>query len=87
MEVCDLSKGNFFCPRSVAVIGASRGKGKVGNVILENIINSGYSGKIYPVNPNADEIFGIKCYPSILDTPTDVELVIITIPAQFVCRL
>ena len=86
MEVCDLSKGNFFCPRSVAVIGASRGKGKVGNVILENIINSGYSGKIYPVNPNADEIFGIKCYPSILDTPTDVELVIITIPAQFVCQ-
>jgi acetyltransferase len=87
MEVYNLSKGIFFCPQSVAVIGASREKGKVGNVILENIINSGYRGKIYPVNPKADEIYGVKCYPSILDVPSDVELIVIAIPSQYVCQV
>jgi acetate---CoA ligase (ADP-forming) len=82
-----LSAGNFFCPRTLAVVGAAREKGKVGNVILENIINSGYKGKVFPVNPRADKIHGLKCYPSVLDIPTDVELAIIAIPAQCVCEV
>lgn len=86
MEVYNLSKGSFFCPRSVAVVGASRKKGKVGNVILENIINSGFKGKVFPVNPKADEIHGLRCYPSLLDIPSDIDLTIIAIPAQFVCQ-
>lgn len=82
-----MGAGNFFCPHTLAVVGAARGKGKVGNVILENIINSGYKGKVFPVNPCADKIHGLKCYPSVLDIPTDVELAIIAIPAQYVCKV
>jgi acetyltransferase len=78
---------NFFCPDSVAVIGAAREEEKVGHIILDNIINSGYKGKLFPVNPNADEIHGIKCYHSVLDIPGDLDLTIIAIPVQFVLQV
>jgi acetyltransferase len=87
LEVCNLSLRNFFCPDSVAVIGASREEEKVGHIILDNIINSGYKGKLFPVNPKADEIHGIKCYPSVLNVPGDIDLAIIVIPAQFVLQV
>ena len=87
MEVCNLSLRNFFCPGSVAVIGASREEEKVGHIILDNIINSGYKGKLFPVNLKADEIHGIKCYPSVLNVPGDIDLAIIVIPAQFVLQV
>jgi acetyltransferase len=87
LEVCNLSLRNFFCPGSVAVIGASREEEKVGHIILDNIINSGYKGKLFPVNPKADEIHGIKCYPSVLNVPGDIDLAIIVIPAQFVLQV
>lgn len=87
MEVCNLSLRNFFCPDSVAVIGAAREEEKVGHNILDNIINSGYKGKLFPVNPKADEIHGIKCYPSVLNVPGDIDLAIIVIPAQFVLQV
>jgi len=82
-----LSLRNFFCPDSVAVIGAAREEEKVGHIILDNIINSGYKGKLFPVNPKADEIHGIKCYPSVLNVPGDIDLAIIVIPAQFVLQV
>jgi len=82
-----LGLGNFFCPRSIALIGASRKKEKVGNVILGNIINSGYKGKLFPVNPHINKIHGIKCYSSILNIPEDINLAIIAIPAQYVCQV
>lgn len=82
-----MSLRNFFCPDSVAVIGASREEEKVGHIILDNIINSGYKGKLFPVNPKADEIHGIKCYPSVLNVPGDIDLAIIVIPAQFVLQV
>jgi len=82
-----LRSGNFFCPCSIALIGASREKGKVGNIILENIINSGFKGKLFPVNPNADKIKGIKCYPSVLEIPSDIDLALMAIPARYVCRV
>lgn len=82
-----MSLRNFFCPDSVAVIGASREEEKVGHIILDNIINSGYKGKLFPVNPKADEIHGIKCYPSVLNVPGDIDLTIIVIPAQFVLQV
>jgi acetyltransferase len=87
LEVCNLSLRNFFCPESVAVIGASREEKKVGHIILDNIINSGYKGKLFPVNPKADEIHGIKCYPSVLNVPGAIDLAIIVIPAQFVLQV
>lgn len=82
-----MSLRNFFCPDSVAVIGAAREEEKVGHIILDNIINSGYKGKLFPVNPNADEIHGIKCYHSVLDIPDDLDLTIIAIPVQFVLQV
>ncbi|MEM3519208.1 MAG: CoA-binding protein [Candidatus Hadarchaeales archaeon] len=74
----------FFEPESVAVIGASREPGKLGHEILKNIIDAGFRGKIYPVNPKADEILGLKCYPSINDVPEKVDLAVIIVPARFV---
>jgi acetyl coenzyme A synthetase (ADP forming)-like protein len=74
----------LFNPSTIAVIGASRTPGKVGYAILSNIISSGFKGEVYPVNPNATEILGLKCYPRISDVPSDVDLAIISIPAQMV---
>jgi len=82
-----LSLQNFFCPDSVAVIGAAREEKKVGRIIFDNIINSGYKGKLFPVNLKADKIHGIKCYHSVLDIPNDLDLAIIVIPAQFVSQV
>ncbi|MEM0031445.1 MAG: CoA-binding protein [Desulfurococcaceae archaeon] len=69
-------------PKSIAVIGASRTPGKIGYVILKNIMNYGYKGKIYPINPNANEILGLKAYPSVLSVPEEVDVAVIAIPAQ-----
>jgi acetyl coenzyme A synthetase (ADP forming)-like protein len=74
----------FFNPRYVAVIGASRNPRKVGHVIFRNFFEGKFSGKVYPVNPNATEIFGQKSYPSVLKIPGKVDLAVITVPAPFV---
>ncbi|MBE0425484.1 MAG: acetate--CoA ligase family protein [Nitrospirae bacterium] len=75
---------NFFNPKSVAVIGASRKPGKVGYDILKNIIQYDYQGAIYPVNPSASEILGLKAYPSILDVPDKIDLALIVVPPKSV---
>jgi acetyltransferase len=72
----------FFKPKSVAVVGASKNPPKDGHIILKNIIDSNYEGEIYPVNPTADEVLGLKAYPSLSDIPNEVELVVIIIPAR-----
>lgn len=74
----------IFKPDSVAVIGASNSEGKVGYIIVDNMISDGYEGKIYPINPKSDEIQGLKAYKNIKDVPEVVDLVIISIPAKFV---
>lgn len=79
-----LSKSNLYSPSAVAVIGASRDKEKIGTVILQNIINSGYKGRLFPVNPNANKILGLRSYKSVLDISEKVDLAIIAIPARFV---
>lgn len=71
-------------PDSIAVIGASSNREKWGYRILGNIISGGYSGKVYPVNPNEDEVLGMRCYPSVLDLPQRVDLGIIAVPAKIV---
>ncbi len=70
-------------PKSVAVIGASDGEGKIGNSVMKNLINGGYPGEIYPINPKADEILGKKAYKSVLDIPGDVDLAVFAVPAKF----
>lgn len=74
----------IFKPDSVAVIGASNSVGKVGYIIVNNIISDGFEGKIYPINPKSDEIQGLKAYKNIQDVPEKVDLAIISIPAPFV---
>ena len=74
----------FFNPSSVAVIGASRQKGKVGFDILANLVAAGFEGAIYPVNPKADEVLGLKCYPDIASLPKAPDLAVIVLPAPLV---
>jgi len=74
----------FFRPRSIAVIGASRDEEKVGHRIFKNLIDSGFQGDLYPINPNADQILGIKCYRSVLDVPSEIDLSVIAVPAKIV---
>jgi len=71
-------------PKSIAVIGASTTAGKIGHTVVKNLIESGYEGGIYPVNPSADEILGLKVYKSVLDIPEHVDAAAITVPAKFV---
>ncbi|MEN6428404.1 MAG: acetate--CoA ligase alpha subunit [Phycisphaerales bacterium] len=79
-----MSLQTFFNPKSVAIIGASRQKGKVGYEILVNLVAGGYPGKIYPVNPKADEIEGLKVFPDLPSIGETPDLVVIIVPAQFV---
>ena len=74
----------LFEPRSIAVIGASSDKGKIGHSVMNNIIKGGYQGKIYPINPRGGEIEGIKAYKSIMDINGEIDVACITIPAKFV---
>ncbi|GAA3090741.1 acetate--CoA ligase family protein [Pseudonocardia yunnanensis] len=71
-------------PKAVAVIGASAEDGKIGNSVMKNLINGGYAGEIYPINPKADEILGRKAYKNIGDVPGDVDVAVFTVPAKFV---
>jgi acetyltransferase len=77
----------IFSPKSVAVIGASRRRGKVGYAVLRNLIVNEYQGTIYPVNPKAHSIHGIKAYPTVLDIPDDIDMAIITVPAAYVLQV
>ncbi|MFZ5649375.1 MAG: acetate--CoA ligase alpha subunit [Bacillota bacterium] len=72
---------SFFNPESVAVIGASKTPGKIGNAIVRNIIKSGYRKELYPVNPRESEIEGYKCFPGVGDIGKKVDLAVISVPA------
>jgi acyl-CoA synthetase (NDP forming) len=74
----------IFKPQSVAVIGASTAPGKLGHDILANLKNGGFAGPLYPVNPKADEILGLKVYKSITETPGPPDLAVVVIPARLV---
>jgi len=74
----------LFIPKSIAVIGASPKKGKIGYEILENVIKYGYKGKVYPINIKEKEIMGLKVYKSVLDVKEDIDLAVIAVPASFV---
>lgn len=74
-------------PKSIAIIGASAQPGKIGYTVVENLIKSGYEGKIYPINPTASEILGLKVYPSVADVPGEIDAAAITVPAKLVARM
>ena len=75
---------DLFSPASIAIIGASMDENKIGNVILRNLISSGFSGKVYPVNPSYSEIMDLKCYPSVKDIGDPTSIAVIVLPAHVV---
>ena len=72
----------FFKPRGCAVVGASKDPRKAGHQILRNLLDSGYTGGIYPVNPGEVEVAGLRCYPSLVDIEGCVEMVVISTPSH-----
>lgn len=74
----------LFNPRSIAVIGASTTKGKLGNDVMRNLIDSGFLGRIYPVNPRGGEILGYQTFRSVKEIHGEVDVAVIVIPAQHV---
>jgi len=70
-----LDKRNVF-----AVVGASRNPEKYGHQVFKDLMKAGY--KVYPINPNADEILGVKCYPSLKDLPEKPDVIDLVVPPQ-----
>jgi acetyl coenzyme A synthetase (ADP forming)-like protein len=74
-------------PDAIAVIGASPEPGKIGYAVMENIINGGYQGQLYPINPRAEAVLGRPCYRSVKDIPGPVDIAIFCIPARLVAQV
>ncbi|MGQ9680186.1 MAG: acetate--CoA ligase alpha subunit [Candidatus Bathyarchaeia archaeon] len=77
----------LFNPRSIAIIGASNTQGKVGFTLIKNMVDSGFSGNLFPINPGSREIQGIRCFPSVLDVPSEIDLAVVAIPANGVLNV
>ena len=77
----------ILMPDAIAVIGASPEPGKIGYAVMENIINGGYQGQLYPVHPRADAILGRQCYRGVKDIPGPVDIAIFCIPARLVAQV
>jgi acetate---CoA ligase (ADP-forming) len=71
-------------PKSIAIVGASDTAGKIGYTVVKNLLESGYEGAIYPINPKGGEIQGLKAYASVLDVPGDIDAAAMVVPAKFV---
>ncbi|HEJ83057.1 MAG TPA: hypothetical protein ENO25_00685 [Desulfobacteraceae bacterium] len=75
---------SLHSPRSIAVIGASKSKGKIGHAVLSNMIESGFKGSIYPINPGSEEILGLRSYPDVDAVEGAIDLAVVVIPARLV---
>ena len=73
---------NLFNPKTIAVIGATSQKGRVGYSLMNNLIGSGYEGIVYPINLNRESVLGVKAYRKVGDTPDKIDLAIIATPAK-----
>jgi acetyl coenzyme A synthetase (ADP forming)-like protein len=78
------SMKSVFAPKSIAVIGASRRPGQLGREVISNLRNTGFTGSLYVVNPNAEEVEGVRSYATLRDIGQRVDLAIIAVPAKFV---
>lgn len=72
----------IFAPSTIAVIGASSQKGKVGHDIFANILSGGFKGTLYPVNPKARSVLSVKCYSSIAAIPDPIDMAMIILPPK-----
>jgi acetyl coenzyme A synthetase (ADP forming)-like protein len=82
-----VSLRSLLYPKSVAVIGASTKPGSIGQLLFKCIMENGFSGILYPVNPNAQAVLSVKAYPSIVEVPGNVDLAVIAVPAPLVTRV
>ena len=73
---------NLLHPRSVAVIGASVDPTKIGNAVFGNLLRANFSGPVYPVNPDARSVRGVRAYGSVTDIPDEVDLAVVAVPAE-----
>jgi acyl-CoA synthetase (NDP forming)/GNAT superfamily N-acetyltransferase len=74
----------LFAPESVAVVGAGRAPGGIGHAVLRSIVDGGYTGRLYPINPQADHVAGLPCFPSLAAAPRPLDLAVIAVPAAAV---
>ncbi len=74
----------IFAPASVAVVGASNQPEAVGGMLFRNILQAGYRGVVYPVNPRWKSVSGVRCYPSVDELPEAAELAVVIVPAPLV---
>ena len=74
----------LFCPQSVALVGASRTPGSVGHAVMHNLIHGGYTGVVYPVNPKAKSILGVRCAPRVKAIDDQVDLVVLAVQPHLV---
>ncbi|MFC2005929.1 acetate--CoA ligase family protein [Chloroflexota bacterium] len=72
----------LFDPSSLAIVGASKDDSRGGGRFLKRLINDGFKGLLYPINPRESELMGLKNYRSVLDIPGEIDLAILTIPAK-----
>jgi acetyl coenzyme A synthetase (ADP forming)-like protein len=72
----------LLCPRSVAVIGASRTPGTIGHELLRNLLSSGFAGPVYPVHPSAHSVASVRAYPSVLAIPDEVDLAVVVVSSR-----
>ncbi|WP_054814150.1 bifunctional acetate--CoA ligase family protein/GNAT family N-acetyltransferase [Nocardia arizonensis] len=76
------SVGNLLAPRSIAVIGATPARGRVGGVMLANLLSGVFQGPVYPVNPNRRSVRGVFAYPTVREIPDEVDLAVVAVPAS-----
>ncbi|MEU7629271.1 GNAT family N-acetyltransferase [Nocardia sp. NPDC049220] len=74
------SVGNLLAPRSVAVIGATPGAGRVGGVVLANLLSGAFQGPVFPVNPNRASVRGVRAYATVREIPDEVDLAVVAVP-------
>jgi acetyl coenzyme A synthetase (ADP forming)-like protein len=77
----------IMSPQSIAVVGATNRAGSVGLAVFRNILSAGFQGVLYPVNPKYKSVQSVKTYPTLKDIPDDVDLTVIIVPAELVCKI
>ncbi|RYH01264.1 CoA-binding protein [Salipiger sp. IMCC34102] len=77
-----IEMGRVIAPKSLVLIGASEDYAKFGGRILHHLVDHGYEGQIYPVNPKRSDVLGLTCYPSVADLPEIVDLALVAVPAK-----
>jgi acetyl coenzyme A synthetase (ADP forming)-like protein len=75
---------SILSPKSIAVVGATNRPESVGNAVFRNILNAGYQGVLYPVNPKAAYIHSVKAYPRLEEVPDEIDMAVIIVPAETV---